>query len=298
MQTAALHYKLIKKIKDDRFDEDLIHQYDLLINIGLRDLQVGVIDSSDNRMLLLEDYVFPSLGSSDDLTHILDQLFDGHALLKAAFWKKIKVSFKNNKFVQVPDVLYLEEAKSEYLKFNAHIDATDEVLAISNPISKAVTVFAVPGNILTFIKGIYPNNPPVFMHQSAVLIEGITQVSKSRKDQPLYIYVDRFKLHVVSCKEGKLVYYNQFIIKQFSDYIRYIMMVMKSMQLDQQTSQVLLWGYIGKNSPHYHEFYKYINNVMFGDRPRYLSFNYLFDEVQDHHFIDLYSMALIGNGVS
>ena len=75
LQTAALNYKLIKKIKDERFDEDQIHQYHLLIHIGTRDLQVGVIDSRDDRMLLLEDYVFPSLSSHDDLTQVLEQTY-------------------------------------------------------------------------------------------------------------------------------------------------------------------------------------------------------------------------------
>jgi hypothetical protein len=63
--------------------------------------------------------------------------------------------------------------------------------------------------------------------------------------------------------------------------------------MNQQTSEIILWGYIGKNSPHYHEFVKYIRNVAFGGRPRNLKFSYLFDEVQEHHFFDLYSLLLL-----
>jgi hypothetical protein len=295
LQTAALNYKLIKKIKDERFEEDLIDQYDLLIHIGQRDLQVGVIHSSNNRMLLLEDYVFPAPSSRDDLPGMLDQLFDAHPFLRAAFWKSIKISIKNNKFVQVPEALFVNQAETEYLKFNAYIDEDEDVLSITNKNTKAITVFAVPQPLKQWLLNLYPNNTPVFMHQSSVLIEGITQYALSRKENPLYIYVDRFKLHILSCKEGKLIYYNQFVIKQFSDYIKYIMLVMKSLNLSQSRSQVMLWGYIGKNSPHYHEFYKYINNVVFGSRPKNLSFGYMFDEVQDHHFFDLYNIHLLGN---
>jgi hypothetical protein len=100
-------------------------------------------------------------------------------------------------------------------------------------------------------------------------------------------------LHILYAPAGKLVYYNQFQIKQFSDYIRYIMLVMKSMGMNQETSQVVLWGYIGKNSPHYEEFVKYIRNVLFGDRAQHLKFGYLFDEIQDHHYFDLYSINLL-----
>jgi len=294
LQTAALNYKLIKKIKDERFDEDLIHKYYLLIHIGQRDLQIGVVDSEEKRFILLEDYVFPALGSHEELTQLLDQLFDAHAFLRAAFWKSIKISIKNNKFIQVPEALFVEGAEAEYLKFNAHVEADEEVLSVINSRIKAVTIFAIQSNLKRWLESLYPNNTPVFMHQSSALIEGIMQFAENKKDNPLYIYVDRFKLHIVSCKDGNLLYYNQFVIKQFSDYIRYIMLVMKSLNLHQSTSRVMLWGYIGKNSPHYNEFYKYISNVVFGHRPKYLSFGYMFDEVQDHHFFDLYSMQLVG----
>ena len=288
-----LNYKLIKKIKDERFDEDLIHQYQLLINIGFRDLQIGVIDDQENRMLLLEDYVFPTLASGDDLLQILDQLFDAHAFLRAAFWKGIKVSIKNNKYVQVPEALFLEEAKSEYLRFNAYIEDDEEVASIFNPKTKAVTVFAISSALKNWLLRLYPSEKVVFMHQSSVLIETLTNYSTYKKDNSLYIYVDRFKLHIMSCRNGSLLYYNQFAIKQFSDYIKYIMLVLKSLNLSQQNCQVVLWGYIGKNSPHYNEFYKYINNVIFGHRPKFLTFGYMFDEVQDHHFFDLYGMHLL-----
>jgi hypothetical protein len=105
--------------------------------------------------------------------------------------------------------------------------------------------------------------------------------------------VDRFKLHILSAQNGKLIYYNQFAIKQFPDYVKYIMLAMKGLNMDQQTGRIVLWGYIGKNSPHYQEFVKYVRNVSFGQRPEHLKFSYFFDEIQEHHFFDLYSLNLL-----
>lgn len=296
MQSAALKYKLIKKIKDERFDVDQISNYELLLHVGPRDLQVGVVDSVEGKMLLLEDFVFPSLSSQDELQLVLEQLFDEHHLLKAAFWKTVKVAIKNNRFVQVPDVLFLEEAKEEYLRFNARIDGErDSVQSVTNPRRGATTVFTVPKEQEEWFKKTYPTPNLVFLHQSAALIEGVARVSETRNDNPLYIYVDRFKLHILSARQGKLVYYNQFIIKQFAEYVKYIMLVMKTLNFSQEKSPVVLWGYVGKNSAHYNEFCKYIRNVVFGYRPKHLKFGYMFDELQDHHFFDLYGMHLIGD---
>ncbi len=294
MQASALQYKLIKKIKDERFDEELINQYHLLIHIGTRDFQLLVLDPDQNRVLMMEDFVLPGISTHEELMLMLDQLFDSHAVLKAGFWKKVKVSIKNQKFVQVPLALFSESSLEEYLKFNAPIDpVNEEFLASPNPLCEAVTVFAINKELKNWLTRIYPNSPPTFTHQSAALIEGTMQFSERKSDNPLYVYIDRFKLHILSCKEGKLLYYNQFAIKQFSDYVKYIMMVMKTLNLSQESSQVVLWGYIGKNSPHYVEFYKYINNVTFGGRPKNISFGYMFDEVQEHHFFDLFSISLI-----
>jgi LPS-assembly protein len=63
--------------------------------------------------------------------------------------------------------------------------------------------------------------------------------------------------------------------------------------IDQETGQVVLWGYIGKNSPHYQEFAKYVRNISFGERPTHLKYGYLFDDIQEHHFFDLYSLNLL-----
>ena len=294
MQSTAIGYKLIKKIKDDRFDEDNIHQYDLLVQLSVRDFQIGIVDCSDGRVLFFEDYVLGDLSSHQELLTLFQTLFESHPVLQAGFWNSVKVSIKNSKFVQVPNSLFVEEAASEYLKFNANIDQEKEdVLFCYNEKIDAVTIFAVQKDLLTWLKRIYSNTKIHLIHQSSSLIEGVLQIVGQSQKSRLYIYVDRFKLHILSIENSKLIYYNQFAIKQFSDYVKYMMLVMKGLGMDQQTCEVVLWGYISQNSPHYQEFVKYIRNVTFGSRPEGLKFGYIFDEVQDHHFFDLFSIHLL-----
>lgn len=294
MQSTAQGFKLIKKIKDDRFDEEKLHHYELLVQLGIRDLQIAIVDTQDSRLLFFEDYVLGDLNSHDEVFDLFKILFDSHIVLQAGFWKEVRISIKNTKFVQVPGSLFLHEAALEYLQFNAQVDLTKEdVLSCRNNLIDAVTVFSIHKEMHDWFKLIYANTTLTIIHQSAALIEGVVHYAKSEEKMPLYVYVDRFKLHILAVTKGKLIYYNQFLIKQFSDYVKYIMLVMKSLSLDQTTSAVILWGYIGKNSPHYLEFIKYIRNVNFGGRPGYIKFGYLFDEVQEHHFFDLYSVHLL-----
>jgi hypothetical protein len=294
LSSIAPRHKLIKKIKDEKFDEEKLQRYILLVQIGAKDFQVAVIDSDDSRLIFFEDYVFNEVNSQAELQTALQGLFDSHEYLMAGFWKEVRVSIKNNKFIQVPAALYIDAAMDEYLKFNASFDKdTESVAACRNDKSDAVTVFCLQNAMMDWLKRVYANSTLKVYHQSSALIEGVLNSSVVVRDQPLYVYVDRFKLHVMFVKDGKLIYYNQFLIKQFADYVRYIMLVMKAMGMDQETTRVVLWGYIGKNSPHYQEFVKYVRNVSFGPRPVHLKFGYIFDEVQEHHFFDLYSMNLL-----
>jgi len=293
LQPSAPGYKLIRKIKDDKFDEENLHLYSLLVQLGVRDLQLAVVDST-NRMLLFEDFVFSDSNSAEQQQQIVTELYESHPILTAGFWKSVVFSVKNNKFVQVPAQLFVRDSAEEYLKFNAHIDPDlDLVLSCPNTRLDSITVYLVPKTLYDWLGGLYRNTTLKFVHQSSALIEGVIQATAQEEGAPLYLYVDRFKLHIMAASDGRLTYYNQFAIKHFADYVKYIMLVLSALGMNQETSRVVMWGYIGKNSPHFHEFAKYIRNVTFGKRPAHLKFGYMFDEVQDHHFFDLYATQLL-----
>ena len=291
--TKSASYKLIKKIKDDKFNIDNLHHYSLILQIGIRDFQLCVVDSRNNNCLILEDYILGSIKSYRELTGVLENIFDDHHLLKAGFWKNVKVAFKNNKFSLVPAPLFSNSYTPDYLKLNVKIDESkEEFLYYKHIKTDAVNTFAVNKILFQWLNKLYPNIKLGFIPQSSGLIEGVLSQLKHYKPNNLFLYVDRFKLHIITTRDGKLEYYNQFVIKQFSDYIKYIMTVLQGLGHDQKKTPVVLWGYIGKQSPHFHEFAKYIKNLSFGDRPDFLKYGYIFDELQDHHFFDLYSLHL------
>ncbi len=291
MNPETVSFRLIKEIKDDRFDEDKIHQYVSLINIGSRDFQFAVIDSIDSRCLFLQDFVLSESLTTESYLQRLQALFETHTVLLAGFWKQVKVSFKSPAYTHVPKALFDEQHCIQYLQLNVRYESSREgVRWCENPESGSVTVFSCSSAILDWLKQIYGNSSVEVYHQTSALIETLLHETKAEKQPVLYLYVDRFRLHILAHRDSKLVFYNQFIIKQFSDYIRYIMLTLEGLGMEQVSSEVRLWGYLGKNSNHYHEFYKYIQSVRFGGRPSFLKFGYFFDEIQDHQFTDLFGI--------
>lgn len=293
MKTAKKEYKLFKKIKEDKFEVDQLHNYDLNLLLGNRDLQLSVVDNRSNRCLIIEDFIISSIDSYAKLVNVFEHIFDDHHLLKAGFWSSVKVGIKGNKFALVPESLFNPESIFDYLKFNCKVNKEyDELMYYKHSKSEAVNTFAIDTRLYNWLESLYTDKQISYFHQSSALIEGVIEQLDNYPKDSVFVYVDRFKLHIITSKNNKLEYYNQFYIKQFSDYIKYIMTVMKGLNRNQLKTNVVLWGYLGKQSKHYNEFAKYIKNISFGGRPKFLNFGYPFDELQDHHYFDLYNVHL------
>jgi uncharacterized protein DUF3822 len=293
LKTAIKGYKLLKKIKDKEFDVDNLHQYNLHILSGNRDLQFTVSDTVSGNCLLLEDYAFSRVKTYKELVSIIKELYDNHHLLKAGFWNSVKVGIKNNKFSLVPSKLFDPASLFDYLKLNCKINPeTDQLLYYKHLKSDAVNCFAINKYLYNFFQAAYPKIKIGYVHQSSTLIEGVLAQLSNYPDDAIFLYVDRFKLHVISSRNKKLEYYNQFSIKQFEDYVKYIMLVFNGLKRSQQITNVIMWGYIGKQSTHYHEFIKYIKHVSFGERPKFYKYGFVFDELQDHYYFDAYNLQL------
>jgi hypothetical protein len=287
---TATSHRLLKKIRDDKFDEDRIGQYHLALLTGPHDLQVLVYEPESRRALWLEDYVFPSVNQDEDWQASLQELFNQHPFLLAGFWKQVMVGVKTPQFVQHPHSLFAETDARACLAHNAYIEPNSEVQAFAIPNAGLVTIFALPSVIKRWFTLAYPSTQLVFTHQSCALIQGLIHERAEDTENPLYIYVDRFRLHIMAATPEGLRYYNQFAIHHFNEYIHYIMLVMHTLGMDQQKAKVVMWGYVGKNSPHYHEFYKYIRTLTYGHRPASLTYGYVFDELQDHQYFDMLNM--------
>ena len=54
--TATKKYRLVKRVKDEGFSVDDLHDYELSLLIGTRDFQFSVT-SAENKVVLFEDYL-------------------------------------------------------------------------------------------------------------------------------------------------------------------------------------------------------------------------------------------------
>ena len=286
-------FRLLKKIKDPKFEIDRLEFYSLSLFIGLRDFQILIVDAENNQCVLLEDYVFdPKLEDSEKFG-VIKFIFDDHHLLLANFWRTINLIIKNRAFSFVPYRLFQEDKVSSYLLTHTSFDSdVDEIMLTHHKNLDFVNVFTVPRSFVELTSNIYPGRKVRFIHQSSSLINGIISQYESDKKQVL-IYIDRFGLHIIVVEKKELLFYNQYIIKKFDDYIRFIKITASELKFDPYTDQINLYGYLGNNTPHFQVLKKAMSNLTLGNRRGNLNFSYVFDEVLEHQYFDLFSTEIL-----
>lgn len=279
--------------KAGRFDVDELHNYSLSLQVGIRDLQVAVTDRASNTLLLLEDYSLEGVTSVNTRMEAIARLFNDHALLNAGFWADVKISTKTHKFTWVPQAIFAPEAVYDYLSVNCEIRSKSEDVKFYKHISTdSVSVFAADKKMLEWMGQAYPSGKVQLIHQGSALVEGILKYDDHSHEKTMFCYMDAGILHVVVTLKQKVLYYNQFAVRDSQDYLKFIMLVFKELELQQKTTKVVMWGMIKQNSPHVELLRKYIRNISFGHRPTYLKTSFEFDEIPEHQYFDLLNIYL------
>ena len=294
VDAAVSNYKLINKIKDDTFNVDLISNYNLSLQINPDLFRICVTDSVKNRCLLLEDYSLNSSLDSDKILGQLQEIFEEHHILKAGFWKSVKLGFKTFNFVLVPNSLFDKEYGKDYLNLNGTIksESCEEVQFYHQHSGDLVNIFSADKNLIEWFRLAYPAKPIKIFHHTSSFIEGLFLNRNHKEDKSMFLYVESNLITIVIAKSKSLEFCNSFAFTTPDDFIYYVMFVIDQLKFNVELNTVTVWGDLLPDSPMYKKLFKYIRNVSFGTKPGSIYFGYNFDEIFDHNYFDLYSMHL------
>lgn len=290
MAISSTQFKLLRKEKDPKFNIDNLEHYNLLLQVGFSDLQLCITDTRENRILLFEDYIMPGVNSHSESVECLECLFDDHHLLLAGFWNSVNLLVKNKKFALVPSSLFSEDQKKDYVSLNSALETDDIVLFNHFDALPFVNSFAINDKVLDFITKTYPNTQVNIYHQSSSIIHGVMECCKHIPGSSVNLYLDRFVVHIIVMKGDQLLFYNQYTIKKFDDYFRYIGFMIQELGINPATTPFHVWGYFAGNSTHFKNLKAKYPTLTLGKRPYMLKMGYVFDEIPEHQYFDLLSL--------
>ncbi len=288
-----LLFEIQEQIKTESIDIDALDHYSLHFLIKPRLLCVGVVDNIRGRYLLFETYNLQiGLSNDEDSSGIISAIIDDHPLLKANFWKNIRVSIQNRCFTLIPSGLFDKNNMADYLSQSIEYDANkSEVRAYKQLSMDAINVFACSKSLLALFSETYPGKKVEYIHETSAFIEGNFR-SQMVEHENVFVSVEESQFTMVVIVNSKLQFCNIFSYKTIEDFVYYLMFAMKELDLDPENLMLTLWGEITHDSSLFKLIYKYVRFAEIGKRPKYLSFPYHFDELLDQRYQTLFLQHL------
>lgn len=292
MNKDIVNYKAQHIVKDDKFDIDNLHHYNLSLQISPFDFQICVTDSKSNTCLAIESYQFHTNTTGNIIGH-LHKIYEDHHFLKAGFWNAVKISFKTQHFSLIPAALFSKEGLPHYLEASAGTEVSaHEVHYYKHNKANVVNVFGVEIELLNFFREAYPDVLLHVFHQGSAFIEGTLKYAENMQGEKLFLLYEVEHINLIITRDQQLTFFNRFAIGDADDVVKYVMTVMKQMGLDQNKTQLIAWGNLDTQSQVFQKLYQYIRDISVGQKPSYLKFGYKFDEIPEHRHFALYSAYL------
>ena len=292
MDRSLEDYTLTHRVEDKQFSIDDLTHYGLHLLVGEHSFQLCVTDAREGKSMMVEEYALANV-SSEQRIQSIQRLFEEHKLLMAGYWQSVKIGVKNRKFTLVPEAFFSSDKLSSYLALSAPVDTDrDGYYYYRHVQSKAVNVFAADKKLVERIRALYPSLDVPVIHQGSALVEGIQGNRDFTYYKDVYLHIDQDCFSVVVTEDNELLFYNQFPYVTSQDIVKYTLTVMQEMEISQNESRVILWGNIPTKSEHFQVLYRYVRNLTYGHRPTYLTFSYVFDELPDHRYFDLYGLYI------
>ncbi len=291
MEVNIPTYQVIHTIKDEAFDTEALSFYDINFLLTPHEFSFLVFDTRSQKALYLEHYTFSEVFTSNQLLVQLSLIFEEHHFLKAGYWKNIKLGIQNNKFSFIPSNLFEQEFIYDYVKLNVEI-SKDYYLFSHNTITGLNTenCFAFEKNIKHWFTKSYYGRNIQFIHHVTPFVEGIIREYISDGEKIVYLNISSKAVDIIIAQDQHIEYCNVFNYNSSDDLLYYLMFVLNEFSLSPNQTKVVLWGDIDQTSIQFAKLYKYIRYLSLGKRPKSLKLGYVFDELYDHQFFDLYNL--------
>lgn len=260
---------------------------ELSIQINLNGLSFCILNRTSNTIEFLKTIVFANkLNPPDVLDHLKAEL-SSNTVFSEDF-DAVLVIHQNELSTLVPKVLYNENNKADYLKFNSKILRNDFITEDEILVNESVNVYVPYVNINNYIFETFGEF--VYKHSSSVLIDTILQKEKTSEEPIVYVNCNKATIEIIVLDKGQLQLFNVFEYRSKEDFIYYILFVFEQLKLDVETTHIKLSGSIEKDDDFFAILYTYVRHVDFIS----IDFNFeISNSIEDanlhHHYLILNS---------
>lgn len=277
-----------------KYDEALqkadSENYKLSIQLSLDGFSFCIYNPSQHKFLSIESHSLHNIKNIDGFCILFEELSQNHPWLKLKF-KNVHILFESPKSTLIPTPLYDKKEQENYTKLNFTLSKDQEVKTDNLVNVDAFKLYVVPVKLIELLNRLFPSHQ--LSSHASVLIESLLIINKNLPaHKKCYVNARNSYLDIVITEGRKLLYYNAFNYKTKEDFIYYLIFVLDQLKLNPEEIDLVLSGFIDKNSKLFEMVYKYVRNIDFPKPPDTFSYSYIFNDIPTHHYVNLFNSYL------
>lgn len=272
---------------NETFNINKTSTYSLAVQFSYSGYSYSVTDAIRGRYVALKHVNFKEQLDEEQFLKQLKKIIKSDAFLNKSY-KSVGFMFVSSKSVLVPDEVFDKNHLSEYLKFVHPLNQYEELHYNHVKSLNTFNVFSIPSHLTTLLVNQFPQIE--FFHQSSLMLSSLSKLSLVNKNL-FSIHVNSTFAYISIFKEKVLHYHNPIKYQTDTDLLYHILNLMKQMQINPKHIPVFMSGFVEKNDNLYKLLHNYLADISFLDLPKESPFNYGFDDVAPHLFINLLSIT-------
>lgn len=271
---------------DKSFKDNNTRMYTLAMQLNLYGLAFILFHSEKNKVIGLQYYRFNEKKQPGDIPLLFDLILNQAGWFAYPYQKVIFLT-QNNYNTLVPLPLFEKQNKNLYLGFNQPYREDHRIVFDQLKNVETANVYYLANPIAEKVKEFWPNVH--ICHYSTGLIESLMVGFKNKLDvHHLFLDVHDDDFDLVSFKENKLYYHNNFAFHTPEDFIYFLLSAIEHLSLNPETVQLIIMGNLDKSDEKYEMIYRYIRNSEFIPKNENIQYSHTLDNVMHHKFYTLY----------
>jgi hypothetical protein len=270
---------------DETLDINSTENYELSIQVSPDGLSYCLLDTVRNKFVMVRSWS-PEENKYYNAATISEMIYKDDFLTKK--FKRVSCVMPSQKFTLVPAPLYDPGKKVQYFSFNHNQGMDSAILANKIADPDAFLVFSTVKSIADVINGFYPGVN--IYHHIKLLLD---QTSVSRKvvsGNFICLHVERDFFNLIVFKDNILRFCNSFTYRNISDILYFVLNTFKNLEIKQEET-VYFSGLTERYDDLSSSLSLYVRNIKFAEPSGNFTFSYVFNDIELHRFINLFTLV-------
>ncbi len=269
---------------DETLDINSTENYVLSVQAGINGFSFCILDTLRNKFVLIRHFE-PDENKYFNIEKLNEIITNDDFLTKK--YKQIHIITPSPKFTLVPAPLYDPGKKDEYFTFNHLTDNNSIILSNNIPESDTFVIFSLTKSVNDLLTSSFPGVQ--YFHHIKPLLRHITCPGKNLSGKYIHVHIEREFFNLIVFDQNDLILCNSFNHRNISDILYYVLNVFKRLDIKQEET-IYFSGQTEKYDDLTSNFSIYIRDIKFAEPTGNFSFSYVFNELELHRFLNLFTV--------